>query len=410
MPRRCPTVSTRAPGHPTEHVPERPALVGQHALVGDDGDPQPLGPDARDVPVPSLVAIGRTSSGAIHPRAPARGRRRGRHAARRMRATLPMAPTRVAVVLGAGGTVGHAFHAGVLAALHRRARLGRPPRRPGRRHVGRIGRLRPPTRRAAGRRPGPTGHRPAAVARGRGRHREGQARAAPADRARGRPELGRMASPARLARALRAPWEVRAGLARRRRAARGTHPDAHIAAPFDALFGGQWPAAPTVGRRRRARHRPARRVRPRRRTAARAGRGGAGLVRHPGVLRARRDRRPPLRRRRRALDHQRRPRHPRQPAGPRQRRCRLPACPTSAPHGHPPHSPALLPSPRVPPPAAPALDHGDGPNPAGRPDISDGRRRPRSCRLAPVSEPVLETTTHRLARSDVRERLTAAFV
>ena len=29
-----------------------------------------------------------------------------------------MAPTRVAVVLGAGGTVGHAFHAGVLAALH----------------------------------------------------------------------------------------------------------------------------------------------------------------------------------------------------------------------------------------------------------------------------------------------------
>jgi NTE family protein len=151
-----------------------------------------------------------------------------------------MAP-RIAVVLGAGGAVGHAFHAGVLAALDRELgwdarradllvgtsagsivasllRAGMPPvdlanraqREPltaeGAEVVGRAG-LRPPMRHE-----------------------------------RRRPS-GAMASPGLLARALRAPWEMRPGTLAAAALPQGRIPTTHIAAPFDALFGTAWPDA-----------------------------------------------------------------------------------------------------------------------------------------------------------------------
>ena len=86
------------------------------------------------------------------------------------------------LVLGAGGTVGHAFHAGVLTALGRRARLGRPARRPRRRDVGRLDRGGDAARRDAAGRHGAPGEPAAAVARGgrgrpagRARRRRGRA-------------------------------------------------------------------------------------------------------------------------------------------------------------------------------------------------------------------------------------------
>ena len=87
---------------------------------------------------------------------------------------------------------------------------------------------------------------------------------------RGRPGLGQMASPARLARAMRAPWEVRPGSLAAAVLPEGRIPTAHIAAPLDALYGDTWPARPmwvvaveldsgrrvVFGRRRRARRPP----------------------------------------------------------------------------------------------------------------------------------------------------------
>ncbi|MET0143186.1 MAG: patatin-like phospholipase family protein [Ilumatobacteraceae bacterium] len=152
---------------------------------------------------------------------------------------------RVAVVLGAGGTVGHAFHAAVLGVLHdvtgwdageadllvgtsagsvvaallraglpapdlaRRA-LGRPLSSTGAEIVARAG-IAWPTR------PG----RPR-------RERSGS----------------RMASPARLARAVQAPWEVRPGSIAAAVMPAGRVATAAIAEPFDALYGETWPVRP----------------------------------------------------------------------------------------------------------------------------------------------------------------------
>jgi NTE family protein len=54
-----------------------------------------------------------------------------------------------------------------------------------------------------------------------------------------------MASPARLARAVRAPWEIRPGSLAAAVLPEGHIPTTHIAAPLDALYGDRWPAAPT---------------------------------------------------------------------------------------------------------------------------------------------------------------------
>lgn len=150
---------------------------------------------------------------------------------------------RVALVLGAGGTVGHAFHAGVLAALAdvigwdaRRAdvmvgtsagslvasllRAGLPP-----------GDL---ARRAVGARLSADGA--TVVARARLGAPGGQ----PPPRRR---PTGRSASPTRLARALRAPWEVRPGSLAAAALPAGQDPTDAIGAPFSALYGAAWPSA-----------------------------------------------------------------------------------------------------------------------------------------------------------------------
>ena len=151
-----------------------------------------------------------------------------------------MAPTRVAVVLGAGGTVGHAFHAGVLGAIHQE--LGWD--------AGGADLL-------VGTSAGSVvaallrGGLPAAdLARRATRQPLSPAGAAviakaklslPKRPATRRPGLGQMASPARLARAVRAPWEVRPGSLAAAIMPEGRTPTAHIAAPIDALFGDEWP-------------------------------------------------------------------------------------------------------------------------------------------------------------------------
>jgi NTE family protein len=150
----------------------------------------------------------------------------------------------VALVLGAGGTVGHAFHAGVLSALSdelgwdaRQAdlvvgtsagsivaamlRAGMPPvdmvRRGSRLPISPEGEE--VLRRAGlgGLRPRPPRRRPA----------------------------GPMASPARLRAAVRAPWTVSAGSLAAALLPEGKVPSADIAVPFENLYGATWPAAPT---------------------------------------------------------------------------------------------------------------------------------------------------------------------
>lgn len=146
-------------------------------------------------------------------------------------------------MLGAGGTVGHAFHAGVLAALD--DVLGWDARRAdllvgtsAGSIVTALLRAGLPAadlaRRAAGEPLSPEG---AAVIE---RAQLGPPRR-PAPR---RPGMGQMASPARLARAVRAPWEIRPGSLAAAVLPEGRTPTAHLAAPFDALFGGSWSARP----------------------------------------------------------------------------------------------------------------------------------------------------------------------
>nr|MBA3288678.1 patatin-like phospholipase family protein [Acidimicrobiia bacterium] len=67
--------------------------------------------------------------------------------------------------------------------------------------------------------------------------------ASPARHAPRRENGGGMASPARLARALRAPWEIRPGSLAAAVLPAGRVPTASIGAPFVALFGAGWPDA-----------------------------------------------------------------------------------------------------------------------------------------------------------------------
>ena len=170
----------------------------------------------------------------------------------------------VALVLGAGGTVGHAFHAGVLTALGAELAAGTPAaptsssaRRPARssRALLRAGH--------AADRPGPAGQQAAAVARRCGRRAPGRARPAPAAPA--APAAvgvdGVAGPPAR--RAARAPWAVTPGsLAAAVLPGRAGRRPRDMAVPFDNLYGGALADGADVDRRRAARHRPAHRVRP----------------------------------------------------------------------------------------------------------------------------------------------------
>ena len=146
-------------------------------------------------------------------------------------------------MLGAGGTVGHAFHAGVLAAID--DELGWDARTAdllvgtsAGSIVAALLRAGMPAadlvRRATGEVLSPDG---AAVA--------ARARLGPPRARQPRPETPRaMSSPARLARAVRAPWEISAGSLAAAMLPEGRLPTDHIASPFDALYGGRWPAAP----------------------------------------------------------------------------------------------------------------------------------------------------------------------
>ncbi|MET0325537.1 MAG: patatin-like phospholipase family protein [Ilumatobacteraceae bacterium] len=154
-----------------------------------------------------------------------------------------MAAPRIAVVLGAGGTVGHAFHAGVLAALHHE--LGWDAGRADLIVGTSAGSIVAALLRAG---------LPAADLAHRAR-REPLSPAGAAVIATAQlslperppprqPGRGQISSPARLARAVRAPWQVRAGSLAAAVLPVGKVPTAQIAAPLDALYGDSWPAQP----------------------------------------------------------------------------------------------------------------------------------------------------------------------
>jgi NTE family protein len=150
----------------------------------------------------------------------------------------------VGLVLGAGGTVGHAFHAGVLAALE--ADLGWDARR-----ADVIVGTSAGSVVAAMLRAGFSGTDVAARSLGRPLSAAGQRLVAQAGM-RGPPRLqapsGRartgMASPARLRRALRAPWRASPGSLAAAVLPAGEVPTDPIAVPLQGLFGATWPNEP----------------------------------------------------------------------------------------------------------------------------------------------------------------------
>lgn len=153
---------------------------------------------------------------------------------------------RVAVVLGAGGAVGHGYHAGVLAALAERGWDARSADVLVGTSAGSIvaSLLRAGlpaadlARRAAGR---PLSAEGAAVVERASLVPPGS-RARPPLRGRGR--LGSMASPTRLARAVRAPWHVTMGSLAAAALPEGQVSTDGLGAPFTALYGSTWPVAP----------------------------------------------------------------------------------------------------------------------------------------------------------------------
>ncbi len=148
--------------------------------------------------------------------------------------------THVAVVLGAGGTVGHAYHAGVLAALH--DRLGWDARQADTLVGTSAGSIVAALLRA--------GMPARDLARRARREPLSPAGQAVADRAALAPPgtmvpprritRGPMASPAALRRAARAPWTINAGSLAAAALPEGTLPTHQIAAPFRALYDA-WP-------------------------------------------------------------------------------------------------------------------------------------------------------------------------
>lgn len=157
---------------------------------------------------------------------------------------------RVALVLGAGGSVGHAYHLGVLAALEHE--LGWDARTAGLVVGTSAGSIV-----GAGLRAGigaadlyaySAGGRPSAEASDM--IQRGQAamnRAHAADDADGDSRGGRrlrVASPERLMRALREPWKASPGSMLSAVLPAGKRPTAYLGAPYDDMFGTEWPTAP----------------------------------------------------------------------------------------------------------------------------------------------------------------------
>ena len=161
-------------------------------------------------------------------------------------ALLEVPPERVALVLGAGGTVGHAYHAGTLAAL---AEAGWDARHAGLIVGTSIGALTGALLRA--------GLPPADLyARVVGEPMSDAGRAIldglqgwwafSCDMPRERTPLGRPASPGLLARLVRRPWHTRAGLLLAALTPSGSVSTAGLAAEIDDLLGGAWPTAPLL--------------------------------------------------------------------------------------------------------------------------------------------------------------------
>ena len=222
----------------------------------------------------------------------------------------PLAGRRVGLVLGAGGMIGHAYHAGVLAALEDHLdwdardadlvvgtsagsvvgsalRAGIGARDLAARSTGDP--LSPEAARLVARSeaavPGGVPLRPR--------------------RARGLP---RMAAPGMVARTMLRPfWWNRPGIVLAGAIPAGRVPTDWVSAGIRVLYGDEWSDHPLWIAAGAAERRTARRVRPRRHRPPTRRRRGGGVVRDPGLLRAGHDRRRPLRRRRRALPHERRP-------------------------------------------------------------------------------------------------------
>jgi NTE family protein len=147
------------------------------------------------------------------------------------------------VVLGAGGMVGHAFHAGVLGALSDELGwdAGQADLVVGTSAgslVAALLRAGMPAADLARRARGEPLSAPGAAVVARGgfgppRSREPRQRRAAV-----------MASPARVMRALRVPWEARPGSLVAAMLPVGQIPTDSIGAPFDALYGDAWPSRP----------------------------------------------------------------------------------------------------------------------------------------------------------------------
>jgi NTE family protein len=148
---------------------------------------------------------------------------------------------RIAVVLGAGGSVGHAFHAGVLAAIH--DRFAWDARRADVLVGTSAGSLVAALLRAgmpAGDLARRAQRQPLSAAGQAVVERSGLGPPGSAVPPR-RPPRGGVASPAALRRAARAPWTINAGSLAAAALPAGTLSTDQIAAPFRALFGERWP-------------------------------------------------------------------------------------------------------------------------------------------------------------------------
>jgi NTE family protein len=188
------------------------------------------------------------------------GEARGSRRRRLERVTTDRRP-RTAVVLGAGGVVGHAFHVGVLSALAdefgwdaRQAELivgtsaGSVVGASLRAGLGPIDQR----RRLAGEQLSPEGsalvrRAEAAVAAATDSH-DGDGGVDDVENAEEKAfgviaRLPRIASPARVRRALREPWRVTPGSLVSAVLRPGRHPTAHLRVPYDAMIGTSWPDA-----------------------------------------------------------------------------------------------------------------------------------------------------------------------
>lgn len=154
---------------------------------------------------------------------------------------LNVAVTHIAVVLGAGGSVGHAFHAGVLAAIHDRLGwdAGQADTLVGTSAgslVASLLRAGMPARDLAGRaRRLPLSTAGQAVI-DRGSFGTPGSTIPPR-----RWPRGPMASPSALRRVARAPWTFNAGALAAAALPEGSIPTEPIGAPFRALFADRWP-------------------------------------------------------------------------------------------------------------------------------------------------------------------------